>query len=209
MAPGEISDRQRQILNLILETVERRGYPPSVREIGDAVGLSSPSTVHSHLSALVELGHLRRDPSKPRAIEVVDDGRDADLRRARVRDVPLVGRIAAGSPLLAEEDIEEIFPLPTEFVGNDPVFMLRVSGDSMIDAGIFDHDLVVIRRQPDANDGDLVAALIDGEEATVKRLRREPGRVVLIPENRSYEPMVFEDGVEILGRVVAVLRSVA
>jgi repressor LexA len=139
---------------------------------------------------------------------VVDDGRDGDLRRAPIRDVPLVGRIAAGSPILAEEDIEEIFPLPTELVGNDPVFMLRVSGDSMIDVGIFDGDLVVIRRQPDANDGELVAALIDGEEATVKRLRRESGQVVLMPENRSYEPMVYENGVEILGRVVAVLRSV-
>ncbi|MEE9582830.1 MAG: transcriptional repressor LexA, partial [Acidimicrobiia bacterium] len=115
---------------------------------------------------------------------------------------------AAGTPILAEEDIEEIFPLPTELVGNDPVFMLRVSGDSMIEAGIFDGDLVVIKRQADANEGDLVAALIDGEEATVKRFRREAGKVVLIPENRSYEPMVFEDGVEILGRVVAVLRSV-
>ena len=207
MAPDDISDRQRQILRLILETVERRGYPPTVREIGDAVGLSSPSTVHSHLSTLVEHGYLRRDPSKPRAIEVVDDGGSGDLRKAPLRDVPLVGRIAAGSPILAEQDIEEIFPLPTELVGNDPVFMLRVSGDSMIDAGIFDGDLVVIRRQPDANDGDLVAALIDGEEATVKRLRREPGRVILIPENRAYEPMAFESGVEILGRVVAVLRS--
>ena len=208
MAPGDISDRQRQILRLILDTVDRRGYPPSVREIGDGVGLSSPSTVHSHLSTLVEHGYLRRDPSKPRAIEVVDDGRQDDLRRAPVRDVPLVGRIAAGSPILAEEDIEEIFPLPTELVGNDPVFMLRVSGDSMIDAGIFDGDLVVIKRQPDAEDGDLVAALIDGEEATVKRLRRESGRVILIPENRSYEPMVFESGVEIIGRVIAVLRTV-
>ena len=208
MAENKITDRQRQILDVILDTVERRGYPPSVREIGDAVGLSSPSTVHSHLSSLVDQGYLRRDPSKPRAIEVVNDGRDGDLRRAPVRDVPLVGRIAAGSPILAEEDIEEIFPLPTELVGNDPVFMLRVSGDSMIDVGIFDDDLVVIRRQPDANDGDLVAALIDGEEATVKRLRRESGQVILMPENRSYEPMVYENGVEILGRVVAVLRSV-
>lgn len=208
MAPGDISDRQRQILHLILETVERRGYPPTVREIGEAVGLSSPSTVHSHLSVLVDQGYLRRDPSKPRAIEVVDDGRRGDLRRAPLRDVPLVGRIAAGTPILAEEDIEEIFPLPTELVGNDPVFMLRVSGDSMIEAGIFDGDLVVIKRQADANDGDLVAALIDGEEATIKRLRREAGKVILIPENRSYEPMVFDGGVEILGRVVAVLRSV-
>ncbi len=208
MASDDISDRQRQILHLIIETVERRGYPPTVREIGDAVGLRSSSTVHSHLSALVDHRYLRRDPSKPRAIEVVDDGSRGDLRRAPVRDVPLVGRIAAGTPILAQEDIEEIFPLPTELVGHDPVFMLRVSGDSMIEAGIFDGDLVVIKRQADANEGELVAALIDGEEATVKRFHREGEKVILIPENRSYEPMVFEDGVEILGKVVAVLRSV-
>jgi len=208
MAPTDITERQREILDLILETVRRRGYPPSVREIGVAVGLSSPSTVHSHLSALVGAGLLRRDPSKPRAIEVIASHEEGDLRRAPVRDVPLVGRIAAGTPILAEEDIEEIFPLPTEIVGNDPVFMLRVQGDSMILAGIFDRDLVVIRRQPDARDGELVAALIDGEEATVKRLRREPGRVLLLPENPDYEPIVLTRGVEIIGKVVAVLRRV-
>ena len=208
MAHEEISDRQQQILDLILSTVAARGYPPSVREIGEAVGLSSPSTVHSHLSALVKAGLLRRDPTKPRAIEVIDHSDFADLRRSPVRDVPLVGRIAAGSPILAEEDIEEILPLPTGLVGNDPVFMLRVSGDSMIDAGIFDGDLVVIRRQQDAANGDIVAALIDGEEATVKRLQRRDGKVVLMPENPDYEPMVFTDGVEILGRVVAVLRTI-
>jgi repressor LexA len=204
----DISTRQQQILDLIFDTVADRGYPPSVREIGDAVGLSSPSTVHSHLSALVKAGYLRRDPTKPRAIEVIDPGEHVDLRRAPVRDVPLVGRIAAGSPILAEEDIEEILPLPTGLVGNDPVFMLRVHGDSMIDAGIFDADLVVIRRQADASNGDIVAALIDGDEATVKRFRREGNRVTLIAENRDYEPMVFTEGVEILGRVVAVLRAI-
>lgn len=208
-----MTDRQRQILDLIARTVDERGYPPSVREIGSAVGLRSPSTVHSHLSALVKAGYLRRDPTKPRAIEVLDLGRDEDdtdvigLQRAPVRDVPLVGRIAAGSPVLAEQDIEEIYPLPTELVGNDPVFMLRVSGDSMIEAGIFDGDFVVVRRQPEARDGQLVAALIEGEEATVKRLQRREGRVVLISENPAYAPMVFTEGVEILGVVVAVLRS--
>jgi repressor LexA len=208
VSPSDISERQREILDLILTTVRERGYPPSVREIGEAVGLSSPSTVHSHLSALVENGYLRRDPSKPRAIEVLDTPDDFDLRRAPVRDVPLVGRIAAGSPILAEQDIEEIFPLPTELVGNDPVFMLRVSGDSMIGAGIFDGDLVVVRRQPDANNGDLVAALIDGEEATVKRFKRESDRILLIAENPAYEPIVLTDNVDVIGRVVAVLRSV-
>lgn len=203
----EISGRQREILEFILRTVRQRGYPPSVREIGEAVGLNSPSTVHSHLSALVKAGYLRRDPSKPRAIEVTAPGRaQPDLRRAPVRDVPLVGRIAAGSPILAEEDIEDILPLPTELVGHDPVFMLRVRGDSMVGAGIFDGDLVVVRRQADADNGDIVAALIDEEEATVKRLHRSSGTVTLLPENPAYAPLVFTEGVQLLGKVVAVLR---
>ena len=204
-----LTGRQRQILDYILRTVHDRGYPPSVREIGDAVGLNSPSTVHSHLSALTKAGYLRRDPSKPRAIEVLDDGHDErSLFRAPVRDVPLVGRIAAGSPILADQDIEEIYPLPTELVGNDPVFMLRVRGDSMIDAGIFDGDYVVVKRQQDARDGQMVAALVDGEEATVKRIQRMDNRVILKAENPDYPPMVFSEGVEILGVVVAVLRRV-
>jgi repressor LexA len=207
MARHDITGRQKEILDLILRTVESRGYPPSVREIGEAVGLNS--TVHSHLSALVKAGYLRRDPSKSRAIEVLDPSREQhDLRRAPVRDVPLLGRIAAGSPILAEEDIEEILPLPTELVGNDPVFLLRVSGDSMVGAGIFDGDLVAIRRQPDAVDGEIVAALIDGEEATIKRLRRSHGQVHLIAENPAYAPMAFTGGVELLGKVVTVLRRV-
>jgi repressor LexA len=204
-----LTSRQKQILDYILDTVNGRGYPPSVREIGDAVGLSSPSTVHSHLSTLVREGFLRRDPSKPRAIEVLDDdGHQEGLVRAPVRDVPLVGRIAAGSPILAEEDIEEIFPLPAELVGNDPVFMLRIKGDSMIDVGIYDSDYVVIRRQSHARDGQIVAALVNGDEATVKRLQRLDNRVVLKAENRDYPPMVFSEGVEILGVVVALLRRV-
>ncbi len=202
-----ISTRQQEILDYITRTVSERGYPPSVREIGEAVGLSSPSTVHSHLSALVKAGHLRRDPSKPRAIEVVDSPhRRQGLTRSDVRDVPLVGRIAAGSPILAEEDITDVYPLPTTLVGREPVFMLDIKGDSMIDAGILDGDFVVVRRQPDADNGDIVAALIDGEEATVKRLQKGEGRVTLLSENPEYAPMVFTDGVEILGKVVSVLR---
>ena len=205
----DLTDRQRQILDLISATVHDRGYPPSVREIGEAVGLSSPSTVHSHLTALERSGYLRRDPTKPRAIEVIDDGRPAaSLHRAPVRDVPLVGRIAAGSPILAEQDIQEIYPLPTDLVGNDPVFMLEIRGDSMIDVGIFDRDYVVVRRQPTAQNGQLVAALVGDEEATVKRLRRKDGRVILEAENAAYAPMAFTEGVEILGIVVAVLRRV-
>ena len=200
----DISTRQREILDYIRDTVADRGYPPSVREIGEAVGLSSPSTVHSHLATLEATGHLRRDPTKPRAIEILDE----PAERGDVRDVPLVGRIAAGSPILAEEDIEDVYPLPTELVGDGPVFMLRVKGDSMIEAGILDGDLVVVRRQPDALDGEIVAALIDGEEATVKRLQRTNGTVVLHSENPAFEPMVFTDGVDLIGKVVTVLRGI-
>lgn len=203
---SELTKRQREILDLIRSTVARRGYPPSVREIGDAVGLSSPSTVHSHLSSLTDAGFIRRDPSKPRAIEIVDVDGATPISRAAVRDVPLVGHIAAGSPILAEEDIEEVYPLPTELVGTDPVFMLRIRGDSMMNAGIFDGDYVVVQKQPTARDGDIVAALIDGEEATVKRFARNADNVVLHPENEAYEPMVFSKDVDILGVVVAVLR---
>jgi len=203
-----ITTRQQEILDYIAKMVVDRGYPPSVREIGEAVGLSSPSTVHSHLSALVKAGHLRRDPSKPRAIEVVDNPQAADtIVRSAVRDVPLVGRIAAGSPILAEEDITEVYPLPASLVGREPVFMLEIKGDSMVDAGILDGDLVVVRRQPDANNGDIVAALVDGEEATVKRFHKSDDTVTLHAENPAYSPMVFTEGVEILGRVISVLRS--
>ncbi len=201
---GEISQRQQEILDLIRDTVADRGYPPSVREIGEAVGLSSPSTVHSHLSALVAGGYLRRDPSKPRAIEVVD----SRSRQTNVREVPLVGRVAAGSPILAQEDIEEIYPLPLDLVGEGPVFMLSVKGDSMIEAGILDGDYVVVRRQPDAADGEIVAALIDGEEATIKRLERRDGNVILHSDNAAYEPMVFTEGVELIGKVVTVMRGI-
>lgn len=205
-ARTELTDRQRQILDLIRATVAQRGYPPSVREIGDAVGLSSPSTVHSHLSSLADAGYIKRDPTKPRAIEVVDDDGAVPIARAAVRDVPLVGHIAAGSPILAEEDIEEVYPLPTELVGTDPVFMLRIRGDSMMDIGIYDRDYVVVQKQATARNGEIVAALVDGEEATVKRFERTDTGVVLHPENVAYAPMVFTKDVEILGVVVAVLR---
>jgi repressor LexA len=202
-----LTERQQQVLDYISHTVVERGYPPSVREIGDAVGLSSPSSVHAILNALVEAGAIRKDPSKPRAIVVVDQkmpaARSSD---ERVRDVPVLGRIAAGTPILAAEHVEEVLPLPVDLVGNDPVFLLEIKGDSMIGAGILDGDLVAVRSQPDALDGEIVAALIDGEEATVKRLRREAGKVILVSENPSYEPMVFSDGVELVGKVVSVLR---
>jgi repressor LexA len=201
-----LTDRQQQVLEYIRDTVADRGYPPSVREIGEAVGLSSPSTVHSHLNSLVEAGALRRDPSKPRAIVVVDDLPAASIGDRRVRDVPVLGRIAAGTPILAAEQVEEIMTLPVELVGDGPVFLLEVKGDSMIDAGIHEGDLVAVNSQPDARDGEIVAALIGGEEATVKRLRRRDGNVMLISENPAYEPMVFSEGVELIGKVVSVLR---
>jgi len=189
--------------------VHDRGYPPSVREIGDAVGLRSPSTVHSHLSSLAEGGFIRKDPSKPRAIEVIAPDGVVPISRAATRDVPLVGHIAAGSPILAEEDIEEIYPLPTELVGQEPVFMLRIRGDSMMNVGIYDGDYVVVQKQQTARNGQVVAALVNGEEATIKTFHRSDTAVILTPENDAYEPMIFSSGVEILGVVVAVLRRLS
>jgi repressor LexA len=203
-----LTERQQQVLDYIRSTVEERGYPPSVREIGEAVGLSSPSSVHAQLNTLVESGMLRKDPSKPRAIVVVDDTAPSVPTTAdrRTRDVPVLGRIAAGTPILAAEHIEEVMPLPTELVGDGPVFLLEVKGDSMINAGIHEGDLVAIHKQPDARDGEIVACLIDGEEATIKRLQRKGGKVYLHSENPAYEPMVFSGGVELIGKVVSVLR---
>lgn len=206
-----LSERQQQVLEHIRKTVADRGYPPSVREIGEAVGLSSPSTVHSHLSALVAAGAIKRDPTKPRAIMIVDDTKPVAAAAAaslpdRLRDVPVLGRIAAGTPILAAEHVEDVITLPVDLIGTEPVFLLEVKGDSMINAGIFEGDLVAIRSQKDARDGEIVAALIDGEEATVKRLRRRDGKVILESENPAYEPMIFTDGVELVGKVVSVLR---
>ena len=203
-----LTDRQQQVLDYIKKTVEVRGYPPSVREIGDAVGLSSPSSVHAQLNSLVQAGIIRKDPSKPRAIMITDESpmavRAGDDRRTR--DIPVLGRIAAGTPILAAEQVDEVMTLPTELVGEGPVFLLEVKGDSMVDAGIHEGDLVAIHKQPDAKDGEIVAALIDGEEATVKRLQRKDGKVLLHSENPAYQPMVFTDGVELIGKVVSVLR---
>ncbi|HEX6946352.1 MAG TPA: transcriptional repressor LexA [Acidimicrobiia bacterium] len=203
----ELTERQRQVLDYIREKVAERGYPPSVREIGEAVGLSSPSSVHSHLNTLVEAGYIKRDPSKPRAIMIVGAVEPArPARTSRTRDIPVLGRIAAGTPILAAEHVEDVLTLPVELVGEGPVFLLEVKGDSMVDAGIHDGDLVAVNKQADARDGEIVAALVDGEEATVKRLRRRDGKVILESENPAYEPMVFTEGVELIGKVVSVLR---
>lgn len=202
-----LTERQNQVLDYIRSIVAERGYPPSVREIGDAVGLSSPSSVHAQLTSLVQAGLIKKDPSKPRAIVIVEDETTViDIDDRRMRDVPVLGRIAAGTPILAAEHIDEVMPLPTELVGDGPVFLLEVKGDSMIDAGIHEGDLVAIHKQSDARDGEIVACLIDGEDATVKRLQRKDGKVYLHSENPAYEPMVFSAGVELIGKVVSVLR---
>ena len=185
MPKNKLNVRQEQILAYIKDTLRAKGYPPSVREIGEAVGLSSSSTVHSHLARLEELGFIKRDPTKPRAIDVLDE---APWRQKSLTPVPLVGRVTAGQPILAVENIEEVYPLPTELVGNDNVFMLTVQGDSMINAGILDGDLVLVRDQETARKGDIIVALIDGEEATVKRFFPEQGRIRPSTGKRLYGP---------------------
>lgn len=200
---SDVTARQRRILDFIAKTTRERGYPPTVREIGEAVGLTSSSSVHSQLANLERKGLLRRDPTKPRAIVA-----EPDRPKPEAAVVPLLGRIAAGSPAMAAEGVEEYLTVPLGFASGGEHFALRVSGDSMVGAGILDGDIVVVRRQDDGDDGDVVAALVPGpaeDEATVKRLRRERGRVVLVPENPAYEPLEMAEG-RILGKVVAVLR---
>lgn len=202
-----LTERQQKILDFIASTRDERGYPPSVREIGDAVGLHSPSSVHAQLSTLAAKGFLTKDPSKPRAIRVHGTTPATASSASEVVEVPLVGRIAAGGPILAEQNVEETLSLPKDLVGSGTLFALTVRGDSMTGAGILDGDTVVIRQQPDASDGEIVAALVGDDEATVKRLSRKGGRVRLIAENPAYEP-IEPDRVEVLGKVVAVFRRV-
>jgi repressor LexA len=207
MAP-DLTARQQGILDVIEKQLRQRGYPPSVREIGEAVGLTSTSTVHSHLQTLEELGYLRRDPTKPRAIEVrYDPSSGVAADRRPVRHVPLVGDVAAGTDVLAQENIEELLPLPADFTGEGQLFMLRVRGDSMIEDGILDGDYVVVRQQPRAEKGDIVVAGIPGEEATVKRYTRKGKQVVLLPANPRLSPLEYDAAdVTIFGKVVTVLR---
>lgn len=208
-----LTTRQRKVLEVIREAVERRGYPPSVREIGEAVGLTSTSSVAHQLKVLQTKGFLRRDPNRPRAVEILLPAaeerpleQDDVVARPVPAYVPLVGRIAAGGPVLAEQRVEDVFPLPRELVGEGTLFMLKVAGDSMIEAAICDGDWVVVRQQPVAENGDIVAAMIDGE-ATVKTYRRRDGHILLLPHNPAFEPIDGDDAV-ILGRVAAVLRRV-
>jgi repressor LexA len=205
-----LTARQREVLEIIERHMQERGYPPSVREIGEAVGLTSPSTVHAHLAALQKRGYLRRDPTKPRAIEVRwDPNSDAVVDRRPVRHVPLIGDVAAGTDVLAQENVEELLPLPVDFTGDGELFMLRVRGDSMVDLGILDGDYVVCRAQTTADPGDIVVAGIPGEEATVKTFSSAGDRVILQPANARLSPMEFDaDDVRVFGRVVTVMRRI-
>jgi repressor LexA len=205
----DLSSRQQEILAFVNTHVDEHGYPPTVREIGQAVGLTSPSTVHAHLEKLEKAGLIRRDATKPRALEVIQGGRSrgavvefAPARQSTV--LPLVGEVAAGSPVVAEDRVEDYLTVPDQ-LAPDADFVLTVKGDSMINAGILDGDLVVVRKQADARDGEIVVALVGDEDATVKRFFRDGGRVRLQPENDALEPM-FPDEVQILGTVKAVLR---
>jgi repressor LexA len=206
-----VTDRQRAILEYVREYIEQHGYPPTVREIGEAVGLRSPSTVHAHLAQLERAGLLRRDPTKPRALELADRRREEPALEPEIRRLPLVGQIAAGGPLLADENIEDYVAVPEPLSTGGEEFLLRVKGDSMIDAGILDGDIVVVERRQDARNGEIVVALAgddeSADEATVKRFFRENGRIRLQPENDALEP-IYAPYVQILGKVVGVFRKV-
>ena len=204
-----LSGKRREMLDYIAGCLRERGYPPSVREIGEAVGLTSSATVHTHLAVLQREGFLERDPTKPRAIKVrYDPSSKEAVEPDRVRNVPLIGEVAAGTGVLGQQQsVEEVFPLPETFTGTGPAFMLRVRGDSMIEAGILDGDYVVVRQQPDAENGDIVVAGIPDDEATVKTFRREGGKIVLTPANPAYSPIELDpEEVTIYGKVLTVLR---
>ena len=202
MAYGKISSKQREILEYINQEILNKGYPPAVREICEAVHLKSTSSVHSHLETLEKNGYIRRDPTKPRAIEIIDD--NFNLTRREVVNVPIIGQVAAGQPLLAVENIENYFPIPTEFMPNAETFMLKVKGDSMINAGIFNGDKILVQKQSDAQNGDIVVALVD-DSATVKTFYKEDGHFRLQPENDTMDPIIVNE-CSILGKVFGIMR---
>ena len=202
MSQGKITDKQREILEYIKEMILKKGYPPAVREICEAVHLKSTSSVHSHLEALEKNGYIRRDPTKPRTIEILDD--DFALTRRELVNVPVIGTVAAGVPILAEQNIEDYLPIPAEILPNKEVFMLKVKGNSMIEAGIYNGDKVIVAKQPNAENGDKVVALVD-DSATVKTFYKENGHFRLQPENSSMDPIIL-DQVEILGKVIGLFR---
>jgi repressor LexA len=202
MSQGKITDKQREILEYIKEMILKKGYPPAVREICEAVHLKSTSSVHSHLESLEKNGYIRRDPTKPRTIEILDD--DFALTRRELVNVPVIGTVAAGVPILAEQNIEDYLPIPAEILPNKEVFMLKVKGNSMIEAGIYNGDKVIVAKQPNAENGDKVVALVD-DSATVKTFYKENGHFRLQPENSSMDPIIL-DQVEILGKVIGLFR---
>ena len=202
MAYGKISDKQREILEFMKQEILNKGYPPTVRDICEAVKLKSTSSDHSHLETLEKNGYIRRDPTKPRAIEIIDD--NFNLTRREVVNVPMVGRVAAGEPILAVENVDAYFPIPTEFMPNAESFMLKVKGESMINAGIFDGDNILVEKQSTARNGDMVVALVD-DSATVKTFYKEGDHIRLQPENDNMDPIIVPD-CEILGKVFGVFR---
>ena len=203
MAYGKITAKQKEILDFIKNEILNKGYPPSVRDICEAVRLKSTSSVHAHLETLEKNGYIRRDPTKPRAIEIIDD--NFNLTRREVVNVPLVGTVAAGQPLLAVENVDSYFPIPAEYLPNKQTFMLKVKGDSMIKAGILNGDDVIVVEQNTARDGDIVVALIE-DSATVKTFYREDGYIRLQPENDTMDPIIVEGNLTILGKVISVMR---
>lgn len=205
MSQGKITDKQKEILEYIKEMILKKGYPPAVREICEAVHLKSTSSVHSHLESLEKNGYIRRDPTKPRTIEILDD--DFALTRREVVNVPVIGTVAAGTPILAEQNIEDYLPIPAEMLPNKEVFMLKVKGNSMIEAGIYSGDKVIVAKQPDAENGDKVVALVD-DSATVKTFYKENGHFRLQPENFTMDPIIL-DHVEILGKVIGLFRMMS
>lgn len=202
MSYGKISDKQREILEYIIAEILNKGYPPAVREICEAVKLKSTSSVHAHLETLEKNGYIRRDPTKPRAIEIVDE--NFNLTRREMVNVPIIGRVAAGEPILAVENIENYFPIPAEFMPNEQTFILQVQGESMVNAGILDGDYILVEQQTTANDGDMVVALVD-DSATVKTFYKENGYYRLQPENDFMEPIIVSD-VMIMGKVIGTFR---
>ena len=205
MSQGKITDKQKEILEYIKEMILKKGYPPAVREICEAVHLKSTSSVHSHLESLEKNGYIRRDPTKPRTIEILDD--DFALTRRELVNVPVIGTVAAGTPILAEQNIEDYLPIPAEMLPNKEVFMLKVKGNSMIEAGIYSGDKVIVAKQPDAENGDKVVALVD-DSATVKTFYKENGHFRLQPENSTMDPIIL-DHVEILGKVIGLFRMMS
>ena len=202
MAYGRITAKQSEILEYIKSQIINKGYPPSVRDICEAVHLKSTSSVHAHLETLEKNGYIRRDPTKPRAIEIIDD--NFNLTRREVVNVPSIGQVAAGQPILAVENITNYFPIPAEFLNNSETFMLNVKGDSMINMGIYDGDMIIVRRQQTADNGEVIVALVD-DSATVKRFYKEDGHYRLQPENDFMDPIIV-DNVEIVGKVIGLIR---